>query len=62
MSKKAIINNNCITCGLCEGICPEKAIELSKEGDKYEVIPVKCTYCEDCLNVCPVDAIETVEK
>jgi ferredoxin len=48
------INDECISCGACEGECPVGAIS---EGDgKYIIDPEVCTACGACADVCPVDA------
>jgi len=50
------INDNCISCGACEGDCPVDAIS---DGDgKYIIDPEKCIDCGACVPSCPVDAIE----
>ena len=49
------ISDECISCGSCEGECPEGAIS---EGDEtYVIDPKKCTDCATCVDVCPVEAI-----
>ena len=55
------IFEECINCGACEPVCPNKAIS---EGDPIYVInPDLCTECEgfheekQCITVCPVDCI-----
>ena len=48
------INDECISCGACEGECPVSAI--SDGGDKFVIDPELCTECGACADVCPVDA------
>ncbi|HBR29080.1 MAG TPA: ferredoxin [Firmicutes bacterium] len=48
------INDDCISCGVCEPECPVEAI--SEGEDKYVIDPEKCTDCGACADVCPVDA------
>jgi len=49
-----IINDNCISCGVCEGECPTKCIS---QGDPIYVINgPECIDCGACAGVCPVDA------
>ena len=56
-----LITDECISCGVCEGECPNAAIS---PGDTIFVInPDLCTECigfydePQCVEVCPVDAI-----
>jgi ferredoxin len=49
------INEECISCGSCEAVCPEGAIS---EGEgKYVIDSSLCTDCGSCVEVCPVEAI-----
>lgn len=56
------VNSNCISCGLCEGICPSV---FSLEGDDRahaieEDVPEELEpMAMDAQNSCPVDAIES---
>lgn len=46
------ITDQCIHCGKCETICPQRCIH-------NEVIDVsQCLHCGACLEICPVQAIE----
>lgn len=47
----------CTQCGLCEKICPYKAIVLEKEYPKFET--KNCYGCWACYNRCPTKAIYT---
>ncbi len=48
------INDECISCGACEGECPTNAIS---QGDSAYVINADvCIDCGACADVCPVDA------
>lgn len=49
---KAIINNNCVKCKLCEQICPQKAIS------NFIVDKLKCVGCRKCSGVCQNNAVE----
>ena len=49
------IDDNCISCGACEGTCPVSAI--SEGGDKYVIDADACTDCGACADVCPTEAI-----
>ncbi len=50
-----VINDNCISCGACEGECPVSAISM---GTDHYVISDDCIDCGVCKDSCPADAIE----
>ncbi|CAM9401176.1 unnamed protein product [Pylaiella littoralis] len=55
----------CISCKLCEAICPAQAITIeaeqredgSRKTTRYDIDMTKCIYCGFCQATCPVDAI-----
>ncbi len=55
----------CISCKLCEAICPAQAITIdgamrddgSRRTLRYDIDMTKCIYCGFCEEACPVDAI-----
>lgn len=50
-----VINDECINCGACAGMCPVDAIS---EGDSTYVIDEElCIDCGACEPGCPVGAI-----
>lgn len=50
------LENLCSFCGLCEAVCPTKAISVQKE-DKTVVFDDKnCLNCGKCVKSCPVEA------
>lgn len=70
---KAFINGDkCISCGICESVCPYHSIiyapvpceqacpvgAITKNENGKEVIDFdKCTYCGKCVAVCPFGAV-----
>ena len=63
--------DNCISCGLCAKICPNRAIEMvevSKEFEdkypkKYAKIDLgKCCFCGLCEDVCPKDSLRLTKN
>jgi len=51
-----IVEETCIGCQKCVGVCPYVAIDIVDEKAK---INEKCTGCGACVDECPVEAIET---
>jgi len=55
----------CVACGLCEKMCPAKAISIvggeRAGGERYPVSytldMARCVYCGYCEEVCPKEAI-----
>ncbi len=61
----------CVSCQLCEFICPPRAIQIAPgeipEGDRYakvekapkafDIDMTRCIYCGYCEEVCPEEAI-----
>ncbi|EQD56261.1 4Fe-4S ferredoxin iron-sulfur-binding domain-containing protein, partial [mine drainage metagenome] len=52
-----IDETSCVLCGLCTGVCPPNALELTRE--RLEVL-AHCTDCGWCVPFCPVGAISGV--
>ncbi len=53
--------NYCTGCGICFDVCPESAIEMTREMALPEPVPNACTGCMTCVDECPFDAIEVTE-
>ncbi|MDL2246122.1 4Fe-4S binding protein [Methanobrevibacter sp. OttesenSCG-928-K11] len=73
-AKLTIDEHKCVLCGMCSGLCPADALELTINGvpianiDSYphfisfaEIDDDECIYCQKCQTACPRDAI-TVER
>ena len=43
----------CIYCGVCQAVCPTKAITLDKKAKTFEIDRDKCIYCGKCVKSCP---------
>ncbi|HZJ75801.1 MAG TPA: EFR1 family ferrodoxin [Clostridia bacterium] len=48
-------NDNCISCGECEEICPLNNIKIASEKPVWHG---DCTHCMACIARCPTEAIE----
>lgn len=55
-TKKFHATDSCISCGLCERICPSKAIEMTSGKPRW--MKDKCNHCTACINRCPKKAIQ----
>jgi NADH-quinone oxidoreductase subunit I len=65
-------NTKCVSCQLCEFICPPKAIKITPPGPagpaadrpnaekmplEFEIDMLRCIFCGFCQEVCPEEAI-----
>jgi dissimilatory sulfite reductase (desulfoviridin) alpha/beta subunit len=48
----------CTFCGLCESVCPVKAVSVDKDKNTLDFKTDKCVYCGKCVKSCPADAWE----
>ena len=46
------ITHNCIQCGACEKVCPQKCIK------EYKIDQTHCLHCGLCQEKCPVGAVK----
>lgn len=58
-TKKFYTTDSCISCGLCEKVCPMNNITLT---DGKPVWNNNCIHCTACINKCPKQAIEYGKK
>ena len=52
----------CASCGICEAVCPSKAIEVSPDAGTVSISLDGCIGCGDCIEACPTQAMETGRK
>jgi len=50
-----IMQDKCIACQICIGVCPVGAISM--EGNTVKINPEACIGCGKCRDVCPVSAV-----
>ncbi|AQR97398.1 nitroreductase family protein [Clostridium saccharoperbutylacetonicum] len=60
MNLITVNQEKCIKCGLCVKECPERVLELSKNGPK-EVCSEECISCGHCVAICPREAIDNIK-
>lgn len=48
--------DSCMYCGVCEAVCPQKAITIDKAAKTLSLDTEKCVYCGKCIKSCPTDA------
>ncbi len=59
-TKHLNVNDKCVSCGLCQDNCPEKAIKIV--DGKPEWVTKRCSICLKCLHNCPEFAINYDNK
>lgn len=47
---------NCTYCGVCQAVCPAKAITVDRKEKTVTRDENKCVYCGRCIKRCPSDA------
>lgn len=59
-TNKFSVNTNCLSCGLCENVCPNRAIKM--QNGKPIWVKESCILCLGCLHRCPSNAINYGKK
>ncbi|WP_243342424.1 EFR1 family ferrodoxin [Anaerococcus sp. AGMB09787] len=52
-------DDKCISCGICQKVCPAANIDLVESKPRWKN---SCESCMACINLCPVKAIQYKEK
>lgn len=50
--------DKCSFCGLCEAVCPTKAVKVDKYEKSLLFNESECNYCGKCVKSCPTEAWE----
>lgn len=53
--EKHVISNDCVSCGVCEYMCPLGAIVETR--NQFSILKRVCDGCAICVPYCPVRAI-----
>ena len=53
------ITEQCIGCGTCQSMCPQRVIT---EGTPYQIDEAHCLHCGNCFEHCPAGAIQWLGK
>lgn len=59
-TKKFLVEDSCIGCGLCQTICPSQAIDM--ENGRPVWVKESCVHCAGCIMRCPAQAIQYGKK
>lgn len=51
------IQDSCIGCGACLGVCPQNCIV---KGKPYVIQSEHCLHCGACMEICPKKAVEKI--
>lgn len=77
LEKPALINEDCVSCGMCEEVCPVDVPDPFNRGlttrkaiyKQFEAVPNKyiidfdaCTVCKECEKICPEKAIDFSQR
>lgn len=59
LSRPVLNRSKCISCGLCEKMCPPQSLKLSDRYPKFDLL--NCIRCYCCQEHCPKGAITPVQ-
>lgn len=59
LKKEIRITDDCVRCGKCVKVCPEK--NCIAKGKPFVIDPNVCKRCGKCVKKCPKDAIIKVK-
>jgi len=51
---------HCTGCGLCAGVCAEKAVSVREDGPVFDYS--RCQNCGQCIRSCPADAVREADS
>ena len=54
--------DKCISCGLCEKVCPVGACRFTKRPKLARIDFSLCIFCGECVEHCPTGALEFTNK
>jgi ferredoxin len=55
-----MVEERCIHCGSCVGVCPTEALFMERPSYLVRYDEGKCIACELCVLACPTHAMEAV--
>ena len=53
-----LIQEECVSCAICLGPCPEDCIV--EEDEQFVIDRERCTECAECIPVCPLACIVVI--
>ena len=55
-----MVEERCIHCGSCVGVCPTQALYVEKPSYLVKYDETQCIACEMCVLACPTHAMEAL--
>jgi pyruvate formate lyase activating enzyme len=56
----AFYADRCISCGDCQAVCPEEAVQM--QGENHRIDRTRCTGCGLCIKSCPAAALAMIGR